>query len=103
MSARMPTKLFSAHLRFLLCDICPCSKGLRGTEALRGAGLGLSGLLFAILRWGGGFEGLQKAKRDIRDLVDGGVEGSFVGLGRLIEARDFAHEFAATRHGPLPA
>src|SRR6267142_1130576 len=59
------------------------------TEALGGADLGFGGFVFAVAGGGGGFERPQKAHGSGGDLVDYGVEGFFVGLGRLVETGDF--------------
>jgi len=61
-------------------------------EALGGAGFGFGGFLIAIFGRGGGFEGLEELEGYRGDLVDGVLEGGFIGFGRLVEAGDFADE-----------
>src|SRR3989442_1435913 len=48
--------------------------------------------LFAVLRRRRGFQRMQEPACDTRDFLDRGTECFFVRLGRLIEARDLAHE-----------
>ncbi|MFZ3217616.1 MAG: hypothetical protein WA192_16275 [Candidatus Acidiferrales bacterium] len=48
--------------------------------------------LFAIFGLGGGFERVQQAGGDFRDFIYRGLERGFVGLGGLVEARDFSDE-----------
>lgn len=75
--------------RLVFC--CEFVKNNRGYW-LGEAGFGFGGFQFAIARRGGGFEGAKEAMGCGRDFVDGEVEGSGVGLGWLVKARDFADE-----------
>ena len=56
------------------------------------AGFGFGGFFGAVLGRGGGFEGAEQAHGDAGDFVDGGLERFLVGLGRFVEAGDFADE-----------
>src|SRR5262249_13183483 len=64
----------------------------RGAKANRGPRFCFGGLFFAVLGWSGGLQGAQQARRNAGYFVDSGFEGLLIGLGRLGEATDFAHE-----------
>ena len=39
-----------------------------------------------------GFEGMEEARRNAGDVINGGVESAFVGFGGMVHAGDFADE-----------
>src|SRR5215469_12887297 len=63
-----------------------------GAKAICATGAGFRDFLFAVLWRGMGFERGHELHRGCGDLVDGGLKGFFVCLGRLIEAANLAHE-----------
>src|SRR5579863_124292 len=62
------------------------------SETDGGAGLGFGGLFFAIAGSGGGFERVQQAGGRGGNFLYRGEKGGLVGLRRLVEAADLAHE-----------
>src|SRR4029077_2567476 len=66
--------------------------GVLGSEPLGGARFRLRCLFFTVLRSSCGFERMQETAGDRRDFVDGRLERRFIGLRRLVEAADLAHE-----------
>lgn len=57
-----------------------------------GACSGFGSFFFAVLGWRGGVERAQESGGDSSDFINGGVEESFVGFRRPVEAGDFADE-----------
>src|SRR5437763_1414665 len=67
-----------------------CEAGCRAGSSFGGLGL-------AIATGRGGFQGMEQARRGAGDVVNGGVERSFVGFRRVMEAGDFPHELQGSR------
>src|SRR5271155_2157074 len=64
----------------------------RSGESFCGAGLRFRGFFFAVLGRRDGFERAQEPGGDCGYFIDGDEESLFVGLRRLVEAADLAHE-----------
>jgi hypothetical protein len=61
-------------------------------KSLRGSGFRLRGLFLSILRWGVGFEGMEKTSRDRGYFIDCSQKRGFVGLRRFVKAADLSDE-----------
>jgi hypothetical protein len=57
-----------------------------------GAGAGFGGLGFSVAMRSGGLQRMEQARGGEGDLVNGRVEGGFVGFRGMVEAGDFADE-----------
>jgi hypothetical protein len=68
-----------------------------GAESFDGTGSGFGGFFFAILGWGGGFQGAEETIRDGGYFLDGGQKQVLVGLGGFVEASDFSYELERGR------
>src|SRR5208282_940641 len=66
-------------------------------ESFCGASSRLGGLFFAILRWRGRVQGMEKTSRDTGDFVNCRQERGFIGLRRFVKTGDFPHELERSR------
>src|SRR5579859_1539660 len=70
----------------------PSTSGVRSAEARGGAGASFGGFGFAVAMGCNGLQGMEQARGGAGDLVNGGIESSFVGFGGMVETGDFADE-----------
>lgn len=78
--------------RFELSLILLGAAGVRSAEAGGSAGAGFGGFGFAVAMGSGGFEPSEQARGNAGDVINGGVEGGFVGFGGMVHAGDFSDE-----------
>src|SRR5580658_2164757 len=72
--------------------LTPIRRWDSGAESFRSASFRLCRFLVAVLRRRGGFERMQKTRRDCSHLIDCCKEGGFVGFRRFVETGDLPYE-----------